>query len=113
MKKMRAFAVLALVVVMLLSMTACVATEDSVEGTWSGSYVYNGNSFSCAFALDGDGTYAKVTYKNGSLNSAEIGTYEVNLFSVDLHPDGNTGVTTSYDYRFGKLVNNGHEFTKE
>ena len=113
MKKFKAIAALALVVVMMMSMTACVATKSNVVGTWVGEYTYNGNSFACAFALDSDGTYAKVTYKNGSLNSAEVGTYEVNLFSVDLHPDGNSGVTTSYKYRFGKLVNNGHEFTKD
>lgn len=75
--------------------------------------VYNGSSFSCAFVLSADGTYAEATYKDGSLSSTETGTYEVKGSKVILHENGNMGTSTVYKYKGGKLVNNGHEFTKE
>lgn len=74
---------------------------------------FNGSSFSCAFVLSADGTYAEATYKDGSLSSTESGTYEVKSNKVILHENGNMGTSTVYKYKGGKLVNNGHEFTKE
>lgn len=96
-----------------LSLCACGISKDEAVGTWTGTYVYNGSSFSCAFVLSEDGTYDKVTYKDGSLSSAEAGTYEVKSGKVILHKDGNTGNSTVYKYKDGKLVNNDHEFSKK
>ena len=60
-----------------------------------------------------DDTYASVTYKNGSYYETESGTYEIDGMKVSLHPNGNTGHSTPYEYKNGKLVNNGHEFSKD
>ena len=102
-----------MLVVMALSMIGCSVSKEEVIGTWSGSWVYNGNSYSSAFVLAEDNTYASATYKNGSFYETEVGTYEIDGGSVDLHPDGNTGITRSYDFKGGKLYNGDHEFTKE
>ncbi|MBQ1954769.1 MAG: hypothetical protein II350_03420 [Clostridia bacterium] len=50
--------------------------------------------------------------KNGSLHDTETGTYEVKGTKLLLHENGDTDVSTPYKIRLGKLVNNGHEFTK-
>ena len=91
---------------------SCGIKEDEAVGTWSGTYEYNGNSFSVAFVLGADGEYAQVTYKNGSLSSTEDGTWEIDGGKVVLHEDGNTGTSTVYKYRDGALVNNDHKFYK-
>ena len=41
------------------------------------------------------------------------GTYEISGRRVELHPNGEKGHTTPYEYKGGKLVNNDHEFTKK
>lgn len=87
-------------------------SEDDAVGTWSGSYVYNGNTFSVKFNLSADGKYAKVTTKNGSLDSAEDGTWEIKSGDVVLHKNGSNAFTSTYEYESGALVNNGHKFTK-
>lgn len=104
---------LLMVCIMVLSMTGCSVAKEEVVGTWTGSWVYNGNSYTEAIVLSEDNTYATAMYKNGEYYKAEVGTYEIDGRSVDLHPDGNEGTTTPYDYKGGKLVNNDHEFTKE
>lgn len=101
-----------LICAVCLSLCACGISKAEAVGTWSGSYVYNGNLFSRAFVLAADGTYSEATYKNGSFSDSEIGTYEVKGGKVILHEDGNMGVATEYKYKGGKLVNNGHEFSK-
>ena len=104
---------LSLVVIMCcVLLCACGISKEDAVGTWSGSYVYNGNNFTAAFVLDSNGEYSKVTYKNGSLSSAEDGTWEVKGGKVILHEDGNMGISTEYKYKGDALVNNDHYFYK-
>lgn len=113
MKTSRILVAFLLVCAVCFSLCACGISREDAIGTWSGTYVYNGSTFSCAFVLSADGTYAEATYKDGSLSSTESGTYEVKSNKVILHENGNMGTSTVYKYKGGKLVNNGHEFTKE
>lgn len=112
MKKVKALVAVVMICAICLSLCACGVVEKTFVGTWSGSYEYNGNTFAKAFVLDEDGNYTEVTMKNGSLYDTESGTYEVKGIKLLLHEDGNTGTSTPYSIRLGKLVNNGHVFTK-
>lgn len=112
MRNVRSGMALVLMVAMLVSLCACGISKDEAVGTWSGTYVYEGNTFTAAFVLSEDGEYAKITYKNGSLSSSEEGTWEIDGGKVVLHEDGNMGISTVYKYSGGNLVNNGHEFSK-
>ena len=112
MKKMKSLIAVILVCAICLTLCACGIKKEDAIGTWVGSYVYNGNQFTRAFTLSADGTYAEVTYKNGEFSSTETGTYEVKGGKVILHENGNMGISTTYKYKGGALVNNDHEFYK-
>ncbi|MBQ1223003.1 MAG: hypothetical protein IIX84_01825 [Oscillospiraceae bacterium] len=112
MKKVKSLVAVVMLCAICLSLCGCGIVEKSFVGTWSGEYEYNGNHFSRAFVLDDDGNYTEVTLKNGSLHDTETGTYEVKGTKLLLHENGDTDVSTPYKIRLGKLVNNGHEFTK-
>ncbi|MBO5859980.1 MAG: hypothetical protein J6R20_09440, partial [Clostridia bacterium] len=81
-------------------------------GTWSGSYEYDGNSFSATFVLEEDGDYAYLSYKNGSYNKTEGGTWECKGGKVILHEEGNRNISSEYTYKDNALVNNDHYFYK-
>ena len=101
-----------LICVICFSLCACGITEDEAIGTWSGSYVYNGNDYSLAFVLSADGNYVEVMYKNGSYYKTEEGTWEIKSGDVVLHENGDTGTSTIYKYKDEALVNNDHKFYK-
>jgi major membrane immunogen (membrane-anchored lipoprotein) len=113
MKKFKFLVVAILICSMCFSLVACGLSQEDAIGIWSGSYEYNGNQFTQTFALADDGTYVKVTVKNGEISSSEDGTYELKGGTVVLHEDGNTGISTKYKYKGGNLVNNGHKFSKK
>ena len=106
--------VLVLVMIMCCGLLcACGISEEDAIGVWSSTYVYDGNEFSSVFILEANGEYSKETNKNGSLSSTEEGIWEIDDGKVVLYEDGNRGIRTEYQYKNGKLVNNGHKFTKE
>ena len=113
MKKMRSLMALVLIGVLCISLCACGISKAKAVGTWSGSYVYNGNTFSVSFVLTENGTYSKATYKNGEFYETETGTWEIKGSKVLLHENGNLGGSTPYKYKNGALVNNDHEFYKQ
>ena len=90
---------------------ACGISKDKAVGSWSGTYEYNGNQFSVDFVLEANGQYFKETYKNGSLDSMEDGTWEVREGKVILHEYGDIAYT-KYTYRGSALSNNNHKFYK-
>lgn len=94
-------------------LSACGISESDAVGTWSGTYVYDGNNFAVAFILSADGEYSKATVKNGEVSSTETGVWEIDGGKVVLHKDGNFGVSTEYKFKGGALVNNDHEFYKD
>lgn len=112
MKKFRSFISVILLCAICLGLCACGISEDEAVGTWVGSYTYEGNQFTSSFVLTDDKTYVKVTMKDGALSSTENGTYEIKGNKVILHKDGNMGISITYKYKRGNLVNNDHKFSK-
>jgi hypothetical protein len=112
MKKYQSLIAVVLLVALSLSLCACGISREEAIGAWSGTYVYNGNTFSVAFVLSADGNYAKTSYKNGDFNKAETGTWEIDGGKVVLHENGNTGHSVVYKYQGDALVNNDHKFYK-
>lgn len=95
--------------------SGCGLSEDDAVGTWSGTYEYNGNSFAVVFALMSDGTYEKITMKNGETSSMEDGDWEVKGNKVTLYDSSAVtyhGQSTVYTYKSDALVNNDHYFYK-
>ncbi len=111
MRKIKAISALVLAIVLTFSLAACGISEEAAVGVWEGEYEYNGNEFFVSFELTDEGTYGKVTFKNGEKSSTESGTYTVEGGEVILSPEGKDN-TTHYKYKAGALVNNGHKFVK-
>lgn len=112
---MKKMLTVALVLVMTLSLCACGPTKEEVAGTYTGTYKYEGNTFSTAIVLSEDGIYVKATEKNGGEPSITIGDYEIDGNKVILYdPDSVVyhGVRTDYKYSNGTLKNGGHKFSK-
>ena len=113
MKKSKLLIVLALVGIICFSLCACGISREEAVGTWSGTYVYEGNTFAVAIVLSEEGNYGKASYKNGSFNSSESGTWEIKGGKVVLHRDGDMGVSTEYKYKGDALVNNVQKLYKK
>ena len=114
MKKITKILAVCMVVALLSSILAsCSVSPSKVAGTYSGTYTYNGSSYSVGIVLSEDGDYAKVTYKNGSMYSSETGKYEIKGKKVRLINKGSGGGVTEYKFKSDTLINNGHKFTKK
>lgn len=111
MKKCKALVAIILVFALCACLGACGIKQEEAIGTWLGTYEYNGDTFSIGFKLESDGSYRKITYKNGELYKAEDGSWEIEGGKVALRSSSSAG-TTYYEYKNEKLVNNDHEFTK-
>lgn len=111
--KMKSLLAILLICAFCLPLCACGISEEEAVGTWSGTYEYNGSSFSVAFVLSANGQYAKAVYKNGSMSSSETGTWEIGGGDVLLHKNGDSSTATRYEYKGGALVNNDHKFYKQ
>lgn len=110
---MKKFISLLLVLVFtVFILTACTPTMDEVAGTYSGTYTYEGTTFSVTIVLSKDGSYSEITLKNGSYNSSQSGKYGIEGNKVKLY-DSQTGAWIPYKYSNGTLTNNGHKFTKD
>ena len=110
--KKKLIAVIASVLVFIIAFVSISCLEqDDVEGTYSGSYTYKGNSYTIGLVLGEDGKYAEVTYKNGRYYKMETGYYDVEGGTVNCHPSDSIG-TTPYQYVFGQLENNNHYFSR-
>ncbi len=106
---------LCLVIVLLIGiLAACGISKDELVGSWTGTYTYNGNRFDVAIVFKSSGSYSKATMKNGTLSSTETGDWEIKGGKVILYSDAATyhGVSTTYNYKGGKLENNNHYFSK-
>ena len=98
-----------------LGLCACSFTEEDIIGSWKCSYIYgkDKDKFVISFTLSSDGSYVKTVEKNGESSSTEQGTYEIVNSKVHLYKDGDRfGTVTTYEYSYGRLVNNGHIFKK-
>ena len=116
-KTIRTVTLVTLLSLMLVCLSGCFLflSEDDVVGTWTGTYVYNGNDFAVAFALSPDGTYEYISLKNGEFNKMENGDWEVKGNKVILYDDSSVtyhGMSSTFTFKRGALVNNDHYFYK-
>lgn len=118
-KKNKSTAIIAIIAAVVICFVSIISVfsvkEKDVVGTWAGTYTYNGNTFSVAFTLNDNGTYTKMTLKNGKINSFEKGDWEAKGFSVILYDSSAItyhGESTKYSYIFGQLENNNHYFSR-
>ena len=110
---MKKILAIGIVLIICISLCACGISKEEAIGTWSASWVYNGNNISSAFVLEVDGTFSEVTYRNGSLSSTLTGTYEIEGSKVFLYENGNKGSFMEFKYSGGALVNAGHKYYKK
>ena len=113
MKKLKSIAIISLVVIICLSFAACGSklTKQKAVGVWHGTYEYNGNDFEVTFSLEANGDFERITLKNGDLYKTTTGYYEIKGNKLEMHTDGEDGVTP-YKYNGKALVNNNHNFYK-
>lgn len=100
-----------LIIIILLASLIPVK-QSKIVGTWDGSWTYEGSSFEKIILFEADSTFTSLTYKNGSVNDLDMGSYEIKGKKVILHSSINNGVMTEYKYKRGKLFNNGHGLSK-
>ena len=112
MKKCKIFAAITLLCAICVSFCACGLSEEDVIGTWSCSYEFNGDDFYVEFILSENGEYSKIYIKNNSLSDSENGTWSIEGRKVCLFENENNS-NPEYKYKDGKLINGGHEFTKQ
>ncbi len=98
---------LCLLATMLLGiLCGCNVSEDNVIGTWTGSYTFNGNSYTVCTIIDASGAYSKVTVKNGLSYTSETGDWEIKGSKIYLYDDSSAvhhGEATVYTYSNGQL----------
>ena len=109
MKNCKRYIAIALVLVICLSLCACISKNKAV-GTWSDTYIYNGNEFFVTLILDADGNYTKVSYKNGSLHETLTGKWDIDGGEVCCYK---TTGSVCYKYKGGKLVNGSQALEKQ
>ena len=63
MRKFKVTVIVALILAVCVSMTACGLSKEDVVGTWSAGYTYEGSSYGAAFVLNIEGTYTEAVYK--------------------------------------------------
>ena len=102
---------------MMTFFVACSPTMEDVVGTYTGEYVFNGDTYSVVITLSEDGRYVKEKTRNKGDSTIEKGAFEIEEDKVLLHQDKmNTAsgdTYTTYNYQKNILENNGHEFVKQ
>ena len=110
---MKTFSKLSLVLalVCLLTVLASCSSASKLEGTYSGTYTYEGKEISVVITLGEDGTYTRESTIDGEKQPASSGDYELKDGKVFLYAaDHQSGVT--YQYVDGYLQNDFGKFTK-
>ncbi len=96
----------------LMLLTACggFKTED-VVGTWTSSWVYNGNSIAKVLMIKQNGTYTEAIAKNSGDTKTENGTWEISGSVLICHPNGEIS-QTKYEIGDGVLTNGGNTYKR-
>ena len=113
MKATRLIATLMTILLLGTFLVSCAPSVEDVEGTYIGTYEYNGNEYTVAIILFDDGTYASATSKNGAKPSTQSGDFEIKWNKIVLYDVGPDGAWAEYKYSKGVLTNNNHKFYKE
>jgi hypothetical protein len=102
---------------MLTFLVACSPSVEDVVGTYTGEYVFNGDTYKVVITLSDDGRYVKEKTRNNGNSTTEKGAFEINEDKVLLHKEklntASEDTYTVYNYRNNVLENNGHEFVKQ
>lgn len=116
MKKTLKALCLGLVVVFVLStFTACGISKEEAVGMWECSYTYEGSSYYALFELESDGTFAKVTLKDGNYNTYTSGDWELEGRTLKLYDSEALtyhGQWMEFKYKNGGFENGDHLYTK-
>jgi len=104
-----------LIMVLLLGVLAACSADNKLEGTYCGSYTYDGNEFYCEITLNEDGTYKTVYEKNGQPDETYEGDYETVDGKLRLYRSADHSTWNIYEFVDGHLESdNGNRiFTKK
>lgn len=108
---MKKISCLFLALIMLLFFVACGATKDNVVGTWTSSWIYNGEKVVKIVSIDSDGTFKEIVYRDGRY-SAEHGTWTISRGTLETKATGSFSATP-YKYSDSKLKNGDHIYVKK
>lgn len=108
---------LCLVIVFMLSVLVSCTNSDSysdnkLEGTYSGTYMYDGSEIYVVITLDENGQYTKDSTINGQASPSASGDYELKDGKVYLYSTADHLSWIAYDYVDGHLENDHGKFTK-
>ena len=90
-----------------------VFDEEDAEGTWTGTYFYDGNSMFVELVLNKDGTYDETLHRNGRLYKNETGRWKIVGDEVRLYFYITQNIFEPYTVTNGKLVSGKIELTKK
>ena len=102
-----------LMLVLILSILAACGSDNKLEGTYCGSYTYDGNEFYMELTLNEDGTYKRVYEKNGQPYETTEGDYEVKDGKLYIYINEENSSFNKYDIVDGHLESDGRIFTKK
>ncbi len=92
-----------LALTMVGTLVAC-SGKDKLEGTYRGSYIYDGNEFYAELTLNEDGTYKMVDEKNGQPHTTYEGDYELmDNGKLRVYRSADHSTWNMYDYVDGHL----------
>lgn len=82
-------------------------TKHRVDGVWTYSHTYEGDSYTDILTLDEDSMrYECVTYKNGNIHSVDSGNWRIKSFEIQLEDADSYfsfSKNTIYRYMFGHV----------
>ncbi len=104
---------LCLVIVLVLSvLVSCNYSDNKLEGTYSGKYMYDGSEIYVEITLDENGHYTKESTIDGQASPSASGDYELKDGKVFLYSSSDHQSGIVYDYVDGHLENDYGKFTK-
>ena len=102
------------VVSMLFVLASCTQSDDNkLEGTYSGTYMYEGSEISVVITLDENGKYTRDSTVNGEASPSVSGDYELKDGRVRLYSTEDHQSWIAYIYVDGHLENDYGKFTKK
>ena len=105
---------LCLVIVFMLSvLVSCTYSDNKLEGTYSGKYMYDGSEIYVVITLDENGQYTKDTTIDGQTSPSTSGDYELKDGKVRLYSSTDHKSWIAYNYVDGHLENDYGKFTKK
>ncbi|MBQ3428500.1 MAG: hypothetical protein IJH28_01850 [Mogibacterium sp.] len=108
----KAVSILLITFIMIGTFSSCKSyTAEDMEGTWYGSWEYEGKQIEAYIEFYGDKDYIEVISNNG-VQKTYIGTYTINGHKLVLEPSGEN-YTTEYKIKNGSLENEGHKISKQ